>query len=106
MKWFFLLATIIFWSSPVLAECALIGTLVRVDVADEGREGIHTLYFREAKIDPHYYVFKTTNQLIASAAFSLVAMQTRVELVGSEDVCPTDGQVRFPGFVRRLTVTP
>ena len=106
MKWFFLLAALILWPTASLADCVLVGTLVRVDVVDEGRKGVHALYFREFQTDPHYYIFETPNQLIASTSLALAAMQTRVEIVGDEFSCPLDGQVRFAGDVRRLTAAP
>jgi hypothetical protein len=101
-----LLAILVLWPASAWAECSLVGTLVRVDVLDEGRKGVHTLYAREFQTDPHYYVFETRNQLIASEALALAAMHTQVEIVGDEFSCPSDGQIRFGGDIRRLTVGP
>ena len=101
-----LLVVLALWPGLVWAECSLIGTLVRVDVLDEGRKSVHMLYLREFKTDPHYYSFDTTNLALAGAAAVLAALQTRVELVGDEPSCPPDGQARFAGDVRRLTVVP
>ena len=101
-----LLVALALWPSLAWAECLLVGTLVRVDVLEVGRKGVHTLYAREFQTDPHYYVFETLNQLIASTSLALAAMQTRVEIVGDEPNCPLDGQERFGGDVRRLTASP
>ena len=103
---FFLWVVMALWPVPASAECELIGTLVRVDVLEVGRKGVHTLYAREFQTDPHYYVFKTQNQLIASEALALAAMHAQVEIIGDEPSCPFDGQIRFGGNVRQLTVGP
>ncbi len=101
-----LFALLTLWPGAAWADCSMIGTLVRVDVLEESRKDVHTLYFREFQTDPHYYVFETPNQLIASTSLALVAMQTRVEIVGDEPSCPSFGQERFAGDVRRLTASP
>lgn len=101
-----LLVVLALWPGLVWAECSLIGTLVRVDVLDGSRKDTHSLYLREFKTDPHYYVFETSNQTLALGAAALVALQTRVEVVGDETGCLASGQARFAGDVRRLTVVP
>lgn len=97
---------ILFFATPVWADCTLTGTLVRVKVLDEARKDVHTLYMRERQSDPHFYSFDTTNELIAGVALSLVAMQTRIEIRGDEFFCPDSGQDRFGGKLLELIANP
>ncbi len=105
-RWVMVLVVLAGAPMPALANCVLTGTLVRVDVLEAGRKGVHTLYAREYQTDPYYYVFRTPNQVIASAALGLAAIQTRVEIVGNASRCPGSGQERFGGDVLKLTAGP
>ena len=101
-----ILAGVLLLSGPAVAECLIAGTIVRVDVLDETRKDVHTLYVRESQLDPHLYSFDTSNELIAVASMALVSMQVKVEMQGDEFSCPAFGQDRFGGNLERLTVNP
>lgn len=106
LRFYTLLVALVLWSGAAWADCILIGTLVRVDLLDQGRKNVHAIYLREFNTDPHYYVFNTPNLVLAGAAAILAALHTRVEVTGDESSCPASGQKRLAGGVRQLTAGP
>ena len=89
------------------AACSVTGTLVQLKFDDSGRKPTHTLYIREFKTDSFYYSATTTNTQLATAAASLVALQSRVMLTGSDSVCPSDNSTdRSIGEVDQIIVNP
>ena len=93
--------------TPSQAACLVTGTLVQIKFDDSVRKPTHTLYIREFKTDPYYYSAATKNTQLATAAASLVALQSRVMLSGSADSCPSENSTdRSIGEVDQMIVNP
>ena len=95
--------------SPTVSQaaCSVTGTLVQIKFDGTGKNKTHTLYIREFKTDSFYYSATTTNTPLATAAASLVALQSRVMLTGSDSVCPSnDSTDRSIGEVDQMIVNP
>ena len=95
--------------SPTVSQaaCSVTGTLVQIKFDNSVRRPTHTLYIREFKTDSFYYSATTTNTQLATAAASLVALQSRVMLTGSDSVCPSNNSTdRSIGEVDQIIVNP
>lgn len=87
------------YPAPSHALCVKIGTIISVDVGEEGQ--FHTVRLRTGALSDHYWFAVTPDHDFINALIGFMMGQKQVDLAGDAASCPTSGSARFMG-----TITP
>ena len=99
--------TVLMYPMPSQANCALTGTIVRVQATGTASRNSF-VYMRSPLAATNTYVFIgiTQEPQVIAAASVAVALQTKTFISGDATSCPTTGFIRSVGNIRALILKP